>query len=358
MFFKNFPDVDFVAGRIKFFEAENGYHPLDYKFYETRIVNLNEEYNCIQLSASSGIFRKSILEDKNFEENVLFCEDARFVNSILLINPKMGLIKEAIYNYRRRGDFTSAVQKQKQNLNFYLVTPNLVFNYLVEKSKRIYNEVIPFIQFLIGYDILFRIQSPAFKYLDANTLEKYILVIDKLLKQINNKYILEQKILNNKYKLFMLSKKYHRDLRYDIKYENNSFFYLNHKMIDLQTEKKIIELRVLNIKNDILYLEALDNFWIPREKYNFFCKIGNKIYLPNYSENPNYDFITMYGISLKGRTFSFQIPLEIMDKQQILYFYISYLRTNSELFPFLGMFSHIPPISHGYYVTEKYICKL
>ena len=58
LFFKNFPDVDFVAGRIKFFEAEGGYHPLDYKFYETRIVNLNEEYNCIQLSASSGIFKK------------------------------------------------------------------------------------------------------------------------------------------------------------------------------------------------------------------------------------------------------------------------------------------------------------
>ena len=357
LFFKNFPDVDFVAGRIKFFEAENGYHPLDYKFYQTRIVNLNEEYNCIQLSASSAIFRKSILEGKNFEENILFCEDARFVNSILLVNPKMGLIKEAIYNYRRRSDFTSAVQKQKQNLNFYLGTPNLVFNYLVERSKKIYNEVIPFIQFLIGYDILFRIQSPAYKFLDANNLKKYILLIDKLLKQINDKYILEQKILNDKYKLFILSKKYHRDLRYDFKYENNSFFYLNNKVIDLQTEKKIIELRVINMKNDKLYLEALDSFWIPREQYNFFCKIENKTYIPNYSENPNYDFITMYGVSLKGRIISFEIPLEIMDKPQILYFYISYLHNNIEIFPFLGMFSHIPPISHGYYVSENYIIK-
>ena len=177
LFFQNFPDINFVAGRIKFFEAESHYHPLDYKFYKTRIVNLTEEYDCIQLSASSSVFRKSLLESNIFEKNILFCEDARFVNNILLVNPIMGLIKEAVYNYRRRVDFSSAVQKQKQNLNFYLGTPQLVFNYLINRSKELYNEIIPFIQFLVGYDILFRIHSPAFKFLDSNNLKKYILLI-------------------------------------------------------------------------------------------------------------------------------------------------------------------------------------
>ena len=356
-FFKNFPDINFVAGRIKFFEADNHYHPLDYKFYKTRIVNLTKEYNSIHLSASSSVFRKSLLENNFFEKNILFCEDARFVNNILLVNPVMGLIKEAIYNYRRRADFSSAIQKQKQNLNFYLGTPLLVFNYLINRSKELYNEIIPFIQFLIAYDILFRIQSPAFKFLDSNNLKKYFLLIDNLLKQIDDKYILEQKILSGKYKLFMLSKKYHKDLRYEIKFKNNSFIYFNNSIIDLQIETNIIVLKHLNIKNDILYLEALDNFWLPKENYNFFYKIENKIYSPKYIENSNYDFITMYGVIEKGRIISFEIPIEKKNESHILYLYIAYLHKNIEIFPSLGKFSHIPPISNGYYVSENYIIK-
>jgi len=82
-FFEKYTDIDFVAGRIQFFEAEKGYHPLDYKFYKTRIVNLSQEYNSIQLSASSSIFKKSSIEGNCFSEKVLFCEDSRFVNILL-----------------------------------------------------------------------------------------------------------------------------------------------------------------------------------------------------------------------------------------------------------------------------------
>ena len=98
-----------VAGRIKFFEENENYHPLDYKFYETRIVNLSQEYSSIHLSASSSVFRKSSIEGIYFKEDIFYCEDSRFVNSILLSNPMMGLIKEAIYFYRRRFDYSSAI---------------------------------------------------------------------------------------------------------------------------------------------------------------------------------------------------------------------------------------------------------
>ena len=160
-FFEKYNNIDFVAGRIKFFENEQEYHPLDYKFYETRVVNLSKEYNCIQLSTSSSFFRKSLLEGKYFEEGVYFCEDARFVNNILLYNPIMGLVKESIYYYRRRSDLTSAINNQNKNLEYYFGTTNLVLKFLMNSSKVLYNEIVPFIQFLICYDLFFRIQSHA-----------------------------------------------------------------------------------------------------------------------------------------------------------------------------------------------------
>ena len=139
LFFEKYDNIDFVAGRIKFFEADDNYHPLDYKFYKTRVVNLSEEYSSIHLSASSSVFRKSTIEVKYFREDVYFCEDSRFVNSILLFNPIMGLIKEAIYYYRRRSDFSSSINKQSRNLEFYFGTINNVSKFLINSSKAFYN---------------------------------------------------------------------------------------------------------------------------------------------------------------------------------------------------------------------------
>ena len=75
-----------MAGRLKFFEAKNSYHPLDYKFYRTRVVNLSIEYNCIHLSTASSFFRRYFMKNKTFEEKLLPGEDARFINNYLLIS--------------------------------------------------------------------------------------------------------------------------------------------------------------------------------------------------------------------------------------------------------------------------------
>ena len=357
LFFKYYKNIDYVSGRIKFFEALNEYHPLDYKFYKTRIVNLSIEYSCIQLQASSSVFKKKILDGKFFKEDISFSEDTRLLNSILLLNPIMGVIRESLYYYRRREDLSSAIQKKYNNLYFYFGAINSVFTYFIDISKSLYNKVLPFIQFIICYEFLFRLQMPAYKYLDSSILKKYIELFENILKQIEDKYILEQKILTNKYKLFMLSKKYHKDLRFEIKFENNSFNYLNYNMINLNTERNVFSWKILTIKNSFLYLEAIDNFWMLRENFFYFCKIGNKIIFPKYIENQKYKFENMYGVIEKGRAISFKIPLEKYNFPLILYFYLSYLNENIEIFPSLGMFSHIPNIDTGYCVFENYIIK-
>ena len=201
IFFKFYTNIDFVAGRIKFFEKIENFHPLDYKFYKTRIVNLSQEYNSIQLSASSGVFRKSAIKGKYFKEDIFFCEDSRFVNFFLLKNPIMGIIKESIYYYRRRNDFSSAINKQKKNLEYYFGTLSKVSKFLINSSKAIYNSILPFIQFLIVYDLIWRIQSHAFYFLNDKNLRKYIFMIEEILKEIDDKYILEQKAFSNRYKI-------------------------------------------------------------------------------------------------------------------------------------------------------------
>ena len=81
LFFKHYKKINIIGCRMIFFEALNSYHPLDYKFYKTRVVNLTKEYNCIQLSSSSAFFRYSSIKYKKFKEGIFNGEDARFINT-------------------------------------------------------------------------------------------------------------------------------------------------------------------------------------------------------------------------------------------------------------------------------------
>ena len=60
-----------------------------------------------------------------------------FINNLLLLNPIIGYIKEAIYYYRRRSDSSSAVQTQTQKFDFYFSQLKYVGQYLLDRSKQL-----------------------------------------------------------------------------------------------------------------------------------------------------------------------------------------------------------------------------
>lgn len=64
LFFKLYNKVNIIGCRLKFFEASEKQHHLDYKFYHSRVSNLTEEYNCIHLMSSSSFFRYSTIKNK------------------------------------------------------------------------------------------------------------------------------------------------------------------------------------------------------------------------------------------------------------------------------------------------------
>ena len=355
LFFKLNKNIDIVGGRMKYFESRDNYHFLDYKFKNSRIVNLNKDYDCIQLSASSSFFRFSSIKGKTFNKGIFSGEDVRFISNLLLIKPIIGLITEAIYYYRKRSDSSSAMQNNEKNINFYFSTINLVQQYLINSSILLYNKILPFIQFYIAYEILFRIESLAFLFLDNKRYKEYCSLIINLLKQIEDKFILEQKIFPSKLIILALSKKYDKDLRYEVNLRNKLFIYSNFALINSKTYKSIIWI-TLDIEENILHLEGEDRLWLPREKFYYFCKLGKKIFFPKYYFFPKFDFVTMFGYITKGRIVSFDITLDIIDKENLL-FYISYMGKNVEILTSFDLKSHIPPLDKSYYIKENYILK-
>ena len=356
-FFEQNKDVNIVSGRLKFFGVRNDYHALDYKYYKTRIVNLIKEYNCIQTTASNCFIRASSLLGKKFKKGVLSGEDTRFINKILLTNPIIGIIREAIYYYRKREDYTSRIQTQKKDISYYFYTINYVSQYLIESSIALYNKILPFIQFYLGYDLLFRVKTLSYKYLNKHDYKRYCRIIEEILKSIKDKYILEQTNVENKFKILALSKKYNRDLRYDLTFKNESLFYSNYSLINFSQERNILVWKIFSIEDNILHIEGIDNLWIPKDKYEYYCKLGENKFYPYYKNYSNEDFNSLFGVIDKGRIAIFDIKLEILEKQN-LFFYISYMNNICEIFPITGFFTRIPSVKYSYYVYGNYIIKL
>ena len=357
IFFRYYKKINIIGCRIQFFELYSSYHPLDYKFTKTRVVNLNKEYNCIQLSSSSSFFRHSLIKNKKFKPGIFNGEDTRFINNILLKDPNIGLIKEAIYYYRKRKDSTSAIQNKVKEEEFYSFIIKSVDQYLLNKSINLYNRIEPFIQYYLAYNSLFRIIIPSYLYLEPSKFYSYSNLFENIIKHVEDKYIIEQKILSLKEKLLLLSKKYKKDIRNDVKLQNEYFIYSQFILINLKQAKNILLCKILEVKNDYLHLECKDNFFLSQKTYFYYCSVFNTIIYPKYIDFSGYDLITMFGRSYKGRIVIFDIPIKDYNNISIK-FYLSYKGIDSEIFPFLGWFSHIPNIKNGYYSSKKYILKI
>ena len=356
LFFKFHKNIDIIGGRIKYFEASNKYHFLDYKFIKTRVVNLDKEYNCIQLHASSSFFRYDVIKRNKFDENLFYGEDVKLISMILLYKPIIGILRESIYYYRIRADHSSSLQNSNTNINYYFNSLENIHLFLIKKSKDLYNKIIPFIQFYISYEFLFRIRRPPQIYLEINKYKKYCFLIKKIIEQIDEKYILEQKILSPKLKLLALSIKNSNPIGYKLTINNGLLIYSNYALMNLTDYNNMIIFKIIKIENNKLHLQGEENFLLPKDKYFYYCRIGNNIFYPKYYYDENLDFVSLFGIRNKDRIINFDITLEIKRKEK-LKFYMVYDNTIIEIFPSISSINHIPPINKSYYSSKNFIIR-
>lgn len=356
LYFKLNKNINLIGCRIKCFESSDNYHFLDYKFKTTRKVNLIEEYDKIHLSVASSFFRRSVIKGKKFDNGIFIGEDARFLTNILLNDPILGFIRESIYFYRRRADLTSAIQNTQNNYNFYFWTIEKVHQFIMTESIQKYNKIIPFIQFYVAYDLLFRIKSNAYKYLDFNDYIKYCHLIEKVIKQIEDKYILEQKIFEHYLLFFVLSKKYDSYKKNDIIMKKDLLIYSNNILIDFKKYSSSIIWNIVEIRNNILHIEGEDKLLLNRNEYFYFCRIGKKKFFPKYFYYSRYNILTIYGIIRKGRIVSFDIELDLNNEREIQ-IYLNYKNNNIQILTELNTNAHLPPLNNSYYVKENHIIK-
>ena len=194
--FENNPDLPLIAVRPKFFEASEKFSPLDYKFKQgNRIVDVTKEFDQIQLSVTSAFFDIEYIKDILFDTRIKYSEDAKFIYEVLIKNKKneYGIIANQYYLYRKRFAKNSAIQTKDLNLDWYFITTELSYMYLLDLAYKEKKDFVDTIGYYIIYDYQWRMKADIDKALNKEQKEKYLKITKELFSKTPDECIIEQK---------------------------------------------------------------------------------------------------------------------------------------------------------------------
>lgn len=192
---QNYEHVDFVSARIRNFEANNDYHYLDYKFEKTRVINVEKEPDMLIFHVASSLFKNEIIKNMKFDTRLKIGEDCLFINSIVLNKLKYGVNREAVYNYRKRKVANSAIQNIFKSKSWYFDTPVYLWNELINKSNLKYNKIIKYIQYVLIYELKWRINCQ-YVILDYLEIKEHLRLIKDTINYIDNDVIESYRLLD------------------------------------------------------------------------------------------------------------------------------------------------------------------
>ena len=212
--FEEHDEIDIVGVRQKNFEANNNYDPLDYKYNGGKdgVYDITKHYNYIQLSVTSGFFRIEAARTAEFDKRIKYSEDAKYIYDITINrkNKYIGLIGSSLHMYRKRYAQTSAIQTKNNKKDWYVQTVKLSYLYLFERCKKEFPEILRTIMTYVMFDYQWRYKVDLDEVIDFSEKEKKEYLDDtiKLVKQIDDDIILEQRFLTVLAKHHLLLLKY------------------------------------------------------------------------------------------------------------------------------------------------------
>ena len=339
-FEKHYDEIDFVSVPIFFFDKAVGQHPLNYKFEEDKIIDLNKNWDYPQLSSSSAFFKKELFDNYSFKTDFVNSEDSLMINKMLIDNPIYGVVKDAIYWYRKRTNNASTIDSSTSKKDFYIDRLKRYFKELINYSKEKYGNVAKFIQYLIVYDLqwMFIVEDVS-EILTAEEIKEVYIHIQDILSEIEDEVILSLRDDKLNISHHMLATKYatvninlNKEVRYEnihSNYNNNiAGVYCENTLID-KLDKHRLWLDIIEIKGNTLYISGFLMSFFDDEDVKIEIAKNGKIYPTTtvYYHNNSKKFLNC---SLESQfNFDCEIPLENKENSKVE-IYARFIGENSD----------------------------
>lgn len=253
-FFKEF-NTDLVTIPIEYFGAKSGNQYMNYRFTKTGLIDLNERFDCPQLSVSTSFIRKDAIEDIRFNEKLANGEDLLFVNKILLEKLNYGVLNTAKYYYRKRDDSTSLMDNSFSSAEFFTDKLKSCYIELIDYSLKLKGIVFKFIQYVIVQDLHGSIRSSNFNSYVKDKREFHD-CLDYILSYIDEDIILSQRKLDEHAKSFLIFFK-NRQFHIEKGFNKVSLKSGDYAINNVHNNK--IRITKLDIDDDNVYLEGYIN---------------------------------------------------------------------------------------------------
>ncbi len=308
-FEKHYDEVDIVSIPLFFFGDITGPHPLNNKFeLGTRVIDLNEDWQVAQQSMASAYFKREILSLVDADPMLVTAEDAKELIKMLLVKMKLGVVAEAKYRYRKRGD--SQVGRAQQNPNWYLTYIEHFSEWALKYSKETLGYIPKFVQYTVLYDLQWKLRpAQILAELDKETENEYKERLFDIAKYLDEDVILCQSSIYTEHKLYLAYRKTGKAPDIQFLTPDNAYFTFD-KYPYYPLRNLLMTLTNIEIKNGFLYIygtQTMPNIDVEKE-ISVVAIYHNQVYK---AMKTNYDDIVYSaGVEIARRFgFVFKLPL-------------------------------------------------
>lgn len=353
---KHGDEVTFTTCRKHYFDAWDSWFYDDGHFHKTRVCDIFDEPKGSQFWIGAGFFNTEVLTRLKFDPDAKYCEDMKFLNEVILQDTKYGILREAVFFYRKRtSQNLSQVQLQRKESYWYFEAVDKSYLYLCDLSKKYYDRLIPYIQYVVMQEMSWRIYQEEFPgYFTDQDSCAYYRKLAQLAKHIDDFVIYSFAGMWKEYKLVCLKLKYGGDIYRQFECRHGKLVFHNLPWCSLD-EPSIVTIMEEHEENDCLMIDGKINFPFPTDCYEVFAKddLGNYYPIQEYPGDSSNIRLALGEPCLIKRCFRVAVPLEQVSKITMVIRWGSIERT---LNPAFGKFSRLTRrIKHSYFVESGYL---
>lgn len=187
------------------------------KFTETRVIDIDDEYEAIQMHISSSFIRRQVVQQFSFCEDLKYGEDAELINKCILQKRRYGVLADTVYWYRYRESDTSAMQNAQYSYDNYFPVLRILYWNLIHYEKKLTGKehISNYLENLILYDLKWKLKRKEVNesiVFGEEGKKVFLEEVSELLSEIHDRSIICLKEYSVLHKMFMFSIKYKKSI--------------------------------------------------------------------------------------------------------------------------------------------------
>lgn len=345
-------EIDVLSCKIDYFERfENKPHPLDKKYTEDAIIDLNIDYDKVNSTIGNTFVKAEKLIETQFNTSLIMFEDGTLLAKIMLDKCKYGIVSSVRYLYRKRENLTSLTASASLDRRLYIdVTDNFYF-YLINLSMKKYGKVLDFIQYLLMYHLQFQTRNiNVEKVLNEQELYEYKNKIGKVLEFIDPKVIYVQGKTRVAQRLSILNKKFNCNVIDSAEYRDKGLYFGGHKIFALDSKRRV-RVYGIQVRENELIIEGTTDLTLLGDKAKLqIIDNNNKSYDARITKYTPAIIYSLFDGQIEARSkFEFRIPLPGVNS---LHFSIIY---NNSVIDIKAFWESSSKMTENF--PSRYVCK-